>query len=205
MSRKKKAKSAPRSKTAKKSQNIAMQIEKDYLALPQQLAGHFSQTAATLKQKTAKIKASLEKSEANVNKLEKTIQLAKTKKTAASRKKATSAKKTQAKAKQQMRSLTTELSTIEKSIQALDLKHAKMQALRKCLTQFEKEWTKTAKDLKKKSTEAVAKKANKKKAAKKTAGRKSKSTKNITNASNQSSYQPTIEDMNFSDQEKTNL
>lgn len=163
MSRKKTVKTSAKRTSAKSDNNIAAQIEKDFLNLPTQLAGHFNQATDALEQKAAKTKTAITKIDAQIQKLTLTLKAGKTKKTATAKKQAAAAKKALVVAKKHLRDLTKELAIITKSITALTLKAAKMQALKKHLVSFEKSWAKEAKALKK---SAKAKASAKKTAAK---------------------------------------
>lgn len=125
MSRKKNITKSQAKRKSAKSLNKTQKLEKDFLSTPAELTAHFSKEIVALKQTESKLKANFAKFKIQAQK-------------AKTRVKATAAAKA-------ISALTKQLNDIAKAIAAASQKQAKMAALRKTLSQFEKDWSKKSK------------------------------------------------------------
>jgi phage shock protein A len=139
--RKTKKPSAKRNQS--KSSNAPQAVEKDFLNAPAKLAAQLSKDLAAHKQAEAKLKAAVAKLKAS------------------SQKNKTGAKA--AAAKKSLAALTKQLQEVARSLNDVNGKLAKMNAIRKLLTQFEKDWAKKAKAVKAKKAKPAAKKSSSRK------------------------------------------
>ncbi len=147
--------------------NHLMQLEKEFSSTPAKLAAHVKKEIASHKQNQMKVKKAVAQCSSLIKSLEGRIKTTAGGKTVSAKKQFKTAKKLHAEARRSHTDLSKQLQTIGKSIDALQLQQAKCIALGKCLSQFNKEWSKQAKML-------VAKKSKPK------ATRKSKATYNTS-------------------------
>ncbi|EKD72082.1 MAG: hypothetical protein ACD_46C00014G0003 [uncultured bacterium] len=136
---------------SKNSFSLVQQIEKDLLSAPAQLIAQLTKEAASYKQKETKLKISLNKVKGQLAQIQKRIDAFTKSNTAASKKQLKTAKKTLTTLIASQKTLNKELQDTTKSIELTNTKIAKMNALRKQLSQFEKDWTKKARALKTKT------------------------------------------------------
>lgn|GEM_PF-4300488 len=127
MSRKRNNKPSAKRKSAKNS-NYSLQLEKDFYNAPAQLSAQFNKEIVGLKQAENKLKATFAKLKTQAQK-------------ARTKVKANAANKS-------MNLLSKQLAEMTKSIQTATQKQAKMAALKKVFNEFEKDWTKKAKQIK---------------------------------------------------------
>lgn len=192
MSRKKTAKRNAKTPTTNKAFATVQQIEKEFHQVPGQLAGLLNKEIVSLKQQESKLKAALNKASAQVKHSQAQIKSAeKNKHTAAGKKQINAAKKALATASKLHTSLTKELTQLAKTLEAHNTHQAKMNALRKHLSQFGKIWASLAKKAKAKAKP----KAKAKSAKRNTAKKQPHNITPITAAESQMpSYESAIED-----------
>lgn len=143
MSRKKTAKRITKRPSTTKTFAI---MQKDFHDAPAKLTTWLNKEIAALKQKEIKLKNAVSKITAQVKKSESRIQDANHVKNLQLRKKRlTKAKKSHDQLKTVHTGLNKELQATTKSLDEASLKYSKLAALRKHITQFEKEWAKQAK------------------------------------------------------------
>lgn len=144
MARKKIAK---RSAKRPASQSSSLQkMEKEFLGIPRKLAEQLNKEIKALRQKESKLKAAVAKSKTKVKSSEMKLKNASAKsKTPSSKKQLSTLKKSHAKTMQSHAALEKQLSEASNSISASSNSHAKLVALRKHLTQFDKDWNNKAK------------------------------------------------------------
>lgn len=166
----------PRRKTAKRqvkrkpnAQNkiayTLSKLEKDFHDAPAKLLKQFNKEVDLHKQKEKKTKTVLLKAKSQLKHLEARLkQTAKSKNTTMGRKRYQASKKALAKHNQLVLELNSKLKEITKLLTIAMNKQEKLQALRKQLSQFEKDWIKQSKKLKAKSSAKKRKTRTKNKA-----------------------------------------
>lgn len=154
----------PRKKNAKRSKhqttnNSIAKMHKEFLKTPAKLAKYMTKEVAAIESQESKLKKALNKLSIQLKKSEARIQTAKSKNTPAGKKQLKKAEKSYIKTLKLHDSLNRKLESVTKSLEKVTTEHSKLVALKKLLTQFEKEWIKNAKQAKPK---AVKTKSNKK-------------------------------------------
>jgi predicted nucleic acid-binding Zn-ribbon protein len=162
MPRKKTAKGPAKNKKATNNSFVGLKkMEKDFHDTPAQLSAQLNKEISVLKQKENKLKSALNKSKAQVAQAEKKIKAAaKNKSTSAGKKQWLAAKKNHSQLMKSHIDLNKQHQEIFKSIETATTSQSKYAALRKHLSQFEKDWAKQVKKLKLKAkAKAKVKKA----------------------------------------------
>lgn len=143
----------PRNKAAKRNASrhsnnalaITQKMEKEFIGIPAKLATHLQKEIASLKQKENKIKSALNKIKSQVKTWDAKIKASSKAKTSTAKKQLAAAKKAQSKLNKTQAMLTADLNATSKLIAEIAAKHAKFSSLSKVLSQFNKDWVKSAK------------------------------------------------------------
>lgn len=140
----------PRKKTAKRSSKRQMSSsfanqQQNFIKIPAKLSMLLNQDMMGLKQKENKLKNALNKVKAQFKKAETKIKAAVKSK---NKKQLKTAKKMCGKIVKMQSALKKQLEEATKSVEKMALQQSKMIALRKHISQFEKEWSKNLKKLK---------------------------------------------------------
>lgn len=157
----------PRKKTAKRNTKRSViqkstgpilntqKMQKELLQAPIKLAARINKEALGLKQKENKLQSAIAKIKNQLKNTEARIKAAsKSKNTAAGKKQLKVAKKVHSEALKAQTGLAKQLNEVAKALESASLEQAKLSALRKHLNQFEKEWTKQAREQKAKTKTA---------------------------------------------------
>lgn len=156
MPRNKTAKRSSKRGTVKNSMSHYQTIEKEFMGIPGKFASQVKKDIQTHKQKENKLKAAWNKSKKAVKTAETRVKAAtKNKTTVAGKKTWNTSKKAYAEAVSHHSGLKKQMTEMSDVVGTLVAKHAKLSALSKNLTQFNRDWTKQAKT-------ALATKATKK-------------------------------------------
>lgn len=149
MSRKK---TARRIRQAKKPNLSFMKMEQDFQDAPGKLTILLNKQIDTIKKKENKLKNVISKINAQAKKTEaKLLDAAQVKNASVRKKRLATAKKGHHKIMSILSDLNKELKEITKTLEHATKKQSKLAALRKHLTQFEKDWAKSSKQMKLKS------------------------------------------------------
>lgn len=153
MPRKKNAKRAKKSLKARTNVVTIQKLERDFLRSPMKLARQLNKDVTSLKQKDSRIKKAINKIDATAANAEKRLKNAEAlKHTSAGKKKFVKAKKAHMKSSQLLAGLNKQLNKNTKMLDEASARHEKLVALRKNISQFEKEWATRAKTKKTKAT-----------------------------------------------------
>lgn len=150
MARRKTAKRSAK-RTTTQGSSAALRMEKDFLGTPAKLSAHLQKEIKTLKQKESKLKAQVAKSKTKVKQMQTKLKQASKQKTATGKKQLASVKKTHGKTLQMHTLLEKLLKEATQALTDATTRQAKYAALRKKLSQFEKEWNTKARKLKAKA------------------------------------------------------
>lgn len=153
MPRKKTAKRTTKRRMTKNTLAIMQKLEKDFLQAPAKLADQLNKEILSLKQKENKLKNVINKIKAQIKNSETRVQTAtKFKNTSAGRKQLNIAKKAYSETVKTQTALSKQSQEITKLLDVITKKQTKLAALRKHLSQFEKEWAANSKKIKNKVT-----------------------------------------------------
>jgi chromosome segregation ATPase len=182
-------------KPAKSIATVA-QLEKDFSAFPAKLTSEINKELSVLKKKENELKKAVAQTASQLKSTESRIKSAgKAKQTATGKKQLAAAKKALQEATKIHRALVSELNSLAKPIADHTTKLAKLTAMRKTLAQFDKDWAKKAKTLKKSvkksKTKTTRKTATRLKAVKKTKSQQSNIENFNTSVENVTLDQPT--------------
>jgi len=157
-------------RTAKPAQSAANlpQLERDFSTMPAKLASEMNKELSALKKQESGLKKAVAQTSSELKATESRIKAAaKAKKSVSSKKQLAAAKKALQEATKIHRALITELANVSKAIAALISRSEKLEAMRKALAQFEKDWAKKAKKAAKSAKIAKAAKVKAKRDKKK--------------------------------------
>ncbi|HEX4046176.1 MAG TPA: hypothetical protein VHZ76_10985 [Gammaproteobacteria bacterium] len=136
-------KTAKRQVSKRDGLSIIKKLEKDFLTAPAKLTASFNKAIKALKKQKSKLEGALNRISGQVKKGEKRLGQALQSTTSKGKKLAKTEKKALAKTTKNRAQLTKQLQQLTKSIEETANKQEKILALRKQLSQFEKEWRPT--------------------------------------------------------------